>query len=97
MELACLVIVLLEEGDITRCPSAVMNACEAPATYAEASQLTALLVFAWDNHCKRLFLALTMLTTYMLAQPFRLHVPLPSHRLFFFTPSSLIHDYLSAN
>jgi hypothetical protein len=33
----------------------------------------------------------------MLAEPLRLHVPFPCHRLFFITPSSLIHDFLLVN
>jgi hypothetical protein len=37
MELACLMIVLFEEGDVHRCISAMMNACKAPAVGAETS------------------------------------------------------------
>ena len=37
------------------------------------------------------------MAAYMLAEPLRLHVPFPCHRLFFITPSSLIHDFLLVN
>jgi hypothetical protein len=35
MELACLIVVLFEKGDVHRCDLAVTNACEAPAVGAE--------------------------------------------------------------
>ena len=37
VELACLMIVLFEKGDVHRCNFAVMDACKVPAVSAETS------------------------------------------------------------